>query len=71
MDHTYELVLLFYMLLVLTYSILAFVNGKGKKTQVRNTVVVFIMVLVPMLAFLFSLAKLYVYFFEPKANNNE
>ena len=71
MDYTRELVLMFYLLLVLAYTIFGFINGKGKKTQVRNTLVIFALLLFPPLVLLISLIKLYVYFFDPKANDNE
>jgi len=67
MTDTHTLVLVFYILVVLAFTIIAFTNGAGTKSQVRNTFVVFIMVLFPVLVFLYSLLRLFVYFIDPKA----
>ena len=67
MANTHLLVLVFYILLVLTYTILTFTHNGNKKNQGQKTLFVFILVVFPPFVFLYSLATLYVYFKEPKA----
>lgn len=66
-----QLLLILYLMLIVSYTILAFCKNKGNPKQARNTLITFVMTLISPLVFLFSLLKLYVYFSDTKGKKDE
>lgn len=65
------LILILYLMLVVSHTLLAFCKSKGNPRQARNTLITFALVLISPLVLIFSLLKLYVYLVTDDEGNQK